>query len=364
MATRKSSSGTPAKTATRPLKKDPQQATPAGAGVDGSPAVDVASFPIVGIGASAGGLEAFQQFFRACPPDTGMAFVLVSHLDPSHESLLTEILQRITAMPVMQVQDKTQVKPNRVYVIPPNREMGIVHGFLQLSMPNKERGQRMPIDTFLRSLAEDQAGRAIGIVLSGTASDGTLGLRAILGAGGICMVQEPSTAKFDSMPRSAITAGYTTHVLPVELMPATLQMVASQSAFRLAAPALASGKALSDMNQVVLQLRASTGHDFSLYKKSTIGRRIERRMANHHIDSASVYARYLKDNPAETKALFRELLINVTSFFRDPEAFDVLKNTIFPPLLAGKPQGYVFRVWVAGCASGEEAYSMPSCSGN
>ena len=326
--------------------------------MDGSPAADVVSFPIVGIGASAGGLEAFQQFFRACPPDTGMAFVLVSHLDPSHESLLTEILQRITAMPVMQVQDKTQVKPNRVYVIPPDREMNILGGALQLSMPNQERGQRMPIDTFLRSLADEQGGRAIGIVLSGTASDGTLGLRAILGAGGICMVQDPSTAKFDSMPRSAISAGYTTHTLPVEEMPAMLKLVASQAAFRLAAPVLVSDKAIRDLNQVLLQLRASTGHDFSLYKKSTIGRRIERRMANHHIDSTSVYARYLKDNPAEARALFRELLINVTSFFRDPEAFEVLKNTILPPLLAGKPQGYVFRVWVAGCASGEEAYSI------
>jgi two-component system, chemotaxis family, CheB/CheR fusion protein len=358
MATRKPSSGTPAETPSRALKKSLQQATPAGADKEDLLASGIAGFPIVGIGASAGGLEAFEQFFRACPPDTGMAFVLVSHLDPSHESLLTEILQRFTAMPVMQVQDKTRVKPNRVYVIPPDREMNILGGALQLSMPNQERGQRMPIDAFLRSLADEQGGRAIGIVLSGTGSDGTLGLRAILGAGGICMVQDPSTAKFDSMPRSAITAGYTTHILPVEEMPAMLKLVASQAAFRLAAPALVSDKAISDLNQVLLQLRASTGHDFSLYKKSTIGRRIERRMANHHIDSTSVYARYLKDNPAEAKALFRELLINVTSFFRDPEAFEVLKNTILPPLLAGKPQGYVFRVWVAGCASGEEAYSI------
>ena len=358
MATRKSRSCTPAETSTRSSNKDIQQGMPAGAAVEASPAVEVASFPIVGIGASAGGLEAFEQFFRACPSDTGMAFVLVSHLDPSHESLLTDILQRGTAMPVAQVLDQTRVKPDHVYIIPPNREMGILNGALQLSMPNSVRGQRMPIDAFLRSLAEDQGERAIGIILSGAANDGTLGLRAILGAAGICMVQEPSTAKFDSMPRSAIAAGYATHILPVEQMPAMLQTVASASAFRPGMTALASEKALSGMNQVLLQLRASTGHDFSLYKKSTIGRRIERRMLSHNIDSAAVYARFLKDNPAEVKTLFHELLINVTSFFRDPEAFVTLKDSILPPLLAGKPVNYVFRVWIAGCSSGEEAYSI------
>ncbi len=322
------------------------------------PQADVAAFPIVGIGASAGGLEAFEQFFRACPADTGMAFVLVPHLDPGHESLLTEILQRATAMPVVQVLDQTRVEPDRVYVIPPNREMGILNRVLQLSVPELARGQRMPIDAFLRSLAEDQAEKSIGIILSGTASDGTFGLRAILGAGGVCMVQEPSTAKYDGMPQSAIAAGYATHIVPVEKMPALLQEVASQATFRQKVPAVAAEKALSGMNQVLLQVRSGTGHDFSLYKKSTIGRRIERRMAGHNIESAAVYARYLKENPAEVQALFKELLINVTSFFRDPEAFVALKKTILPPLLAGKPEGYAFRVWVAGCATGEEAYSI------
>ncbi|MCX7140242.1 MAG: PAS domain-containing protein [Proteobacteria bacterium] len=323
-----------------------------------APVAAAAAFPIVGIGASAGGLEAFEQFFRACPADTGMAFVLVPHLDPGHESLLTEILQRATAMPVVQVLDQTRVEADHVYVIPPNREMGILNRVLQLSMPELARGQRMPIDAFLRSLAEDQAERAIGIILSGTASDGTLGLRAILGAGGICMVQEPSTAKYDGMPQSAIAAGYVTHILPVEKMPAMLQEVASRSAFRHKVPAIATEKALSGMNQILLQVRSATGHDFSLYKKNTIGRRIERRMAKHNIESAAVYARYLKENRAEVQALFKELLINVTSFFRDPDAFVALKQTILPPLLAGKPEGYVFRVWVAGCATGEEAYSI------
>jgi len=317
-----------------------------------------AAFPIVGIGASAGGLEAFELFFRACPMDSGMAFVLVSHLDPGHVSLLTEILQRSTAMPVVEALDQVAVEPNHVYVIPPNREMAILNGVLQLSVPELVRGQRMPIDGFLRSLAEDQAERAIGIILSGTATDGTLGLRAILGGGGVCMVQEPSTAKYDGMPHSAINAGYATHILAVEDMPAMLLEVARQSVLRQRMAPVAPEKVQSGINQILLQLRASTGHDFSLYKKSTIGRRIQRRMAQHAIEDEAVYARFLKGNPAETQLLFRELLINVTSFFRDPEAFVALKDTILPALLKGKPACYDFRVWVAGCATGEEAYSI------
>jgi two-component system, chemotaxis family, CheB/CheR fusion protein len=311
-------------------------------------------FPVVGIGASAGGLEAFESFFRACPADTGMAFVLVQHLDPDHHSLLAEILQRCTAMPVAQAFDQVRVRPNHVYIIPPNRDMAILGGALQIIAPDLERGHRLPIDGFFRSLADDQAERAIGVVLSGTASDGTQGLRAILGAGGVCMVQDPASAKYDSMPQSAIAAGWVTHILPVEEMPAKLMELAGQSRYRMnVAPFSQPG-----MNQVLLQIRSSTGHDFSLYKKSTIGRRIERRMAQHNINDFSVYARFLKQNSVEVHALFRDLLINVTSFFRDPDAFVVLKREILPALLADKPVDYVFRIWVAGCASGEEAYSI------
>jgi len=328
--------------------------------VPGVPAVaDVTpAMPIVGIGASAGGLEAFEAFFRACPADTGMAFVLVPHLDPGHVSLLTEILQRCTSMAVLEALDQMRIEANHVYIIPPNREMGILGGLLQLSVPEMVRGQRMPIDGFLRSLAEDQGERAIGVVLSGTATDGTLGLRAILGAGGVCMVQEPSSAKYDGMPQSAISSGYATHILPVEQMPAILLEVTRQAAYRLSVPAVVPEKVLSGINQILLQLRSSTGHDFSLYKKSTIGRRIQRRMAQHGIEDEAVYARFLRENPQERQLLFKELLINVTSFFRDPEAFVVLKKTVLPELLAGKPAGYAFRVWVAGCATGEEAYSI------
>ncbi len=343
----------------RPSRQgDPLAGPPPAAAVDEAMGAGIAAFPIVGIGASAGGLEAFEAFFRACPADTGMAFVLVPHLDPGHESLLTEILQRSTAMPVLQALDQVAVARDHVYIIPPNREMAILNGVLQLSVPELVRGQRMPIDTFLRSLAEDQAERAIGIILSGTATDGTLGLRAILGAGGVCIAQEPSAAKYDGMPQSAIRAGYVTHVLRVEEMPAMLLEVTRQACYRQRVPAVATAKEASGLNQVLLQLRGSTGHDFSLYKKSTIGRRIERRMAQQDIEDMAVYARFLRENPDETQKLFRELLINVTNFFRDPKAFVALKDTILPPLLADKPAGYVFRVWVAGCASGEEAYSI------
>jgi two-component system CheB/CheR fusion protein len=315
-----------------------------------------AAFPIIGIGASAGGLEAFEQFFHHVPADSGMAFVLVPHLDPSHASILTEILQRTTSMRVVEALDQVAVEPDCVYVIPPNRDMAIFHGVLQLSVPEQPRGQRMPIDAFLRSLAEDQGERAIGIILSGTGSDGTLGLRAILGAGGISLVQEPATAKFDGMPSSAIQAGYATHVLPVEQMPEVLRTCTRTLVVHQEKPLPAS--AVNSMNHILMQLRSITGHDFSLYKKSTIGRRIERRMAQHNIEDAEVYARYLKQNPAEAHTLFKELLINVTNFFRDPEAFAALKQDILPKLLAGKQDDYVFRAWVTGCATGEEAYSV------
>lgn len=319
--------------------------------------------PVVGLGASAGGLEAFEQFFRRMPADSGMAFVLVQHLDPSHASMLTEILQRITAIPVVEAQDGMDVEANRIHVIPPNRDMVIAQGTLQLHVPTEPRGQRMPIDSFLRSLAQDQGDKAVAIILSGTGCDGTLGLRAIFGAGGLCLVQEPATAKFDGMPSSAVRAGYVNLVLPVDKMPEALRSSLRPLPIRQAAEAVASASgdvvaAARGLNQILSLLRSVTGHDFSQYKKSTIGRRIERRMAQHLIEDTEVYVRYLKEHPLELKALFRELLINVTSFFRDAEAFELLKTEILPAMLAGKPAGYTLRVWVAGCATGEEAYSI------
>ena len=315
-------------------------------------------FPIIGIGASAGGLEAFEQFFRNVPPDIGMCFVLVLHLDPGHDSMLTEILQRSTAMPVHEAQDHMAVALNNVYVIPPNREMSIFNGRLQLSVPENPRGQRMLIDLFLRSLAEEQGEKAIGVILSGTGSDGTLGLRAILGAGGISFVQDPATAKYNGMPSSAIESGLATYVLPVDKMPEQL-MTYVKNIFDLKikppAPAPVPAGAL---NRIMHAIRSRTGHDFSLYKQSTVCRRIERRMIVHNIADTDIYARYLKEHPEEVQQLFKELLINVTSFFRDPESFDALKRDLLPQLLSNKPETYVFRVWVVGCATGEEAYSI------
>ncbi len=341
------------KKATRKIKEAPIPAAVATQQA-AAPGFPIPGFPIVGIGASAGGLEAFEQFFRKVLPGSGMAFVLVSHLDPSHASILTEILQRSTKMPVVEAQDQMKVEPNCVYAIPPNRDMAIFHGVLQLSVPDQPRGQRMPIDAFLRSLAEDQGERAIGIILSGTGTDGTLGLRAILGAGGVSLVQEPASAKYDGMPTSAISAGYATHILPVDKMPEVLL-----SGVRvLNQPPLAPPAATSGLNRILMQLRSVTGHDFSLYKKSTIGRRIERRMAMHNIEDKEVYARYLKEHPPEVHLLFKELLINVTNFFRDAEAYAVLKQDVLPQLFKDKPEDYVFRVWVADCASGEEAFSI------
>jgi two-component system CheB/CheR fusion protein len=314
------------------------------------------AFPIVGIGASAGGLEAFEQFFRNCPVNSGMAFVLVSHLDPSHASLLTEILQRSTTMSVVEALDQVPVEPNSVYVIPPNRDLAIFHGNLQVTMPAEPRGQRMPIDTFLRSLADDQQDLAIGIILSGTGSDGTLGLRAIHGAGGITMAQEPASSKYSGMPTSAIQTGYVTHIASVDKMSELL--VSSTHKLTVHSKASLRPETVSALNLILMQLRTVTGHDFSLYKKSTIGRRIERRMMQNNIEDIKVYARYLKENASETRILFKELLINVTNFFRDKEAFAVLQKTILPQLCRDKPDDYVFRIWLAGCATGEEAYSM------
>jgi two-component system CheB/CheR fusion protein len=315
-------------------------------------------FPIIGIGASAGGLEAFEQFFRNMPPDSGMAFILITHLDPDHVSMLTEIIQRVTVMPVHEAQDRMTVMPNHVYVIPPNKDIAIFHGALHLSIPENPRGLRMPIDFFLRSLAEEQGERAIGVILSGNGTDGTLGLRAIHGAGGISFVQEPSSAKFDGMPVSAIRSGLAAYIMPVEKMPE--QMMSYKKTFykKKIKSALPAPVVMGDLSKILMLIRSRTGHDFSLYKQSTIRRRIERRMTIHCIEDVNIYARFLKEHPDETLILFKELLINVTNFFRDFEAFAVLKKDILPEMFAQKPENYVFRIWIPGCATGEEAYSI------
>lgn len=315
----------------------------------------------MGIGASAGGLEAFEQLLRAMPPDSGHAFVLVQHLDPTHASLLTEILQRATAMAVTEACDKAAVLPNHVYVIPPNRDMVILQGRLRLHPPQEPHGLRMPIDSFLRSLANDQAEYAVAIILSGSGSDGTLGLRAVYGAGGLCLAQQPDNAKFAGMPQSAIQSGYVNQVLPIDQMPAALTSVAhALNSTNDCKVGDTDEPVLSDkgLERILALLRVGCGHDFTQYKRKTLRRRVERRMSVRSITDIAAYARYLQQQPGELKLLFREMLINVTSFFRDPEAFLLLKAEILPSLMKDRAFDSPLRIWVAGCSTGEEAYSI------
>jgi chemotaxis methyl-accepting protein methylase len=318
----------------------------------------VQSFPIVGIGASAGGLEALESFLANVPASSGMAFVIVQHLDPNHKGMLVELLQRGTAMKVAQVKDRMRVKPDCVYVIPPNKDMSILRGVLHLLDPVAPRGLRLPIDFFLRSLADDRREGSIGVILSGMGSDGTLGLRAIKEKAGVVFVQDPASAKFDGMPRSAIEAGLADVTAPVEALPGKIGAYL-QHAPLIAKPGLAvADKAQSGLEKVVILLRSQTGHDFSSYKKTTLYRRIERRMGLHQIDKIASYVHYLQVNPQEVELLFRELLIGVTSFFRDPEAWEQLKAEVLPALLAGRAPNQPLRAWVPACSTGEEAYSL------
>jgi len=316
-------------------------------------------FPIVALGASAGGLEAFETFFKAMPHNSSIAFVLIAHLDPTHVSLLPELVQKHSRMKVHQVKDGMKVLPNHVYVIPPNKNLTILNGILQLLDLTQPRGANLPIDSFFRSLAQDQGANAACIILSGTGTDGTLGLKAIKGEIGMVMVQDEESAKYDGMPRSAISTGLVDYVLPPEEMPEQL-IKYSKHAFKKGVPLITSteGKTPNSLQKIYIILRAQTDHDFSLYKKNTICRRIERRMNIHQIDDIKDYARYLQDSSREVGILFKELLIGVTNFFRDAASFEVLRDKILPKLLVDKPEDYTVRVWVAGCSSGEEAYSL------
>ena len=317
--------------------------------------------PVVGIGASAGGLAAFEAFFSGMPPvgDPGMAFVLVQHLAPDHKSMLTDLVKRYTRMRVFEVTDGVAVQPNCAYIIPPNRDMAFLNGTLQLLEPAFPHGHRLPIDFFFRSLAQDQHERAICIVLSGTGSDGTLGVRAVKGEGGMAMAQTPESTEYDGMPRSAIATGLVDYVLPPAEMAAHLIAYTAHAFGRKPVPAPPLADQTEDvLKKVFVLLRAKTGHDFSQYKRNTIGRRVERRMAVHQIERLDRYVGYLQQTPAELDALFRDLLIGVTRFFRDPEAFETLRQHAIPQLFAGKPPDASIRAWVPGCSTGEEAYSI------
>jgi two-component system CheB/CheR fusion protein len=313
---------------------------------------------VVGIGASAGGLEALELFLRAVPKDTGLAFVIIQHLDPDRKDMMVEILQQSSAIPVIQVTDQLRVEANKVYVIPPNSDISILHGVLHLLEPVESRGLRLPIDFFFRSLADDQHDRSIAVILSGMGSDGVLGLRAIRAKAGVGFVQSPDSAKFDSMPRSAIDAGLADTIAAAEDLPTKILSYLKHAPLVRKPTLHFDEKSESMLAKIIILIRAHTGHDFSLYKQNTIYRRIERRMGIHEIISISDYVQFLRDNPTEIALLFQELLIGVTSFFRDPTAWEVLKTVVFPELLERYPTGGVLRAWISGCSTGEEAYSM------
>lgn len=336
-------------------------AVPAGAPPPSDSSRSAGLFPIVAIGASAGGLEALERFLKQVPAKSGMALVVIQHLDPDYKGMLPELLQRVTTMPVTQARNRLKVRPDSVYVIPPNHDLSILHDTLYLLDPVAPRGLRLPIDFFFRALADDRRQRAVGVIVSGMGSDGTLGLRAIKEAGGLVLVQDPATARFDGMPRSAIDSGLVDIVAPVEDLPQRIADTLGREALTQPAgapviPETAAQK--SAFEKICILLRERTGHDFSLYKKSTLYRRIERRMAIHQIERLADYVRCLREIPIEGDLLFRELLIGVTSFFRDPASWEYLRDNALPELLARTPAGKPLRAWVAGCSTGEEAYSL------
>jgi two-component system CheB/CheR fusion protein len=322
------------------------------------------SFPIIGLGASAGGLEALKQFLQSVPADSGMAFVIVQHLDPGHRSILTELLAKAGPMPVQEVVEGVRVEPNRVYVIPPNASMEIAHGTLKLTPRGDTREQHRPVDTFFYSLARDQQNRAVGVVLSGTASDGALGLKTIKEQGGITFAQDPESAKFNGMPAAAIATGGVDFVLPPEAIARQLAEINRHPyVLQPANHPHQDEQRLDDggLDAVFALIHAGRGVDFTHYKHSTIKRRIQRRMMLNRIDRFAHYVEHLKRNPAEAQALCNDILISVTEFFRDAGAFEALKAVVFPELLRHCSAGSPLRIWVAGCAGGEEVYSIAMC---
>jgi two-component system CheB/CheR fusion protein len=352
-------------TQTRKAVKTKRRTQPAPRSPEASPAAVAdesgeSLFPIVGVGASAGGLEAFTDLLRSMPPDPGVALVFVQHLDPTHESLLAPLLAKATGLPVLLVVDGMTVESNYVYVIPPDKNMAILNGRLNLIPRADTVGRHLPIDYFFRSLADDQKNRAVGVILSGTGADGTLGLRAIKAEGGLTFVQNTESAQYDGMPSSAIAAEVADSVLPPKGIAGELAQLGRHPYLRQALKTETEFPAEADsaLNKILIALRMETGINFAQYKPTTIRRRLARRMALHKIDALSVYARFLKENSTELAQLYQDLLINVTGFFRDPETFDTLQREVLPTLVRDRGRGTPFRFWVPGCSTGEEAYSI------
>ena len=314
--------------------------------------------PIVGIGASVGGLGALEKFLGNVPQDSGLAFVVLQHLDPTHKTLMPELLQRVTPMRVVEVKDGTRVHADCVYVMPPNKDVSILRGVLHLLTPAEHRGFRLPIDHFFRALAEDQRERSIAVVLSGMGTDGTLGVRTVKEKGGLVLAQDPATADFDSMPRSAIASGLVDIVSTPDMMCKKIMGFLAQVPRSTPPETVLNAKTQNFLDKAIVLLRSQTGHDFSVYKKNTLYRRIERRMGVHQLSGMDQYIRFLQENPAERDLLFKELLIGVTNFFRDAPFWDNLRDVQLPALFARKPDGGQIRAWVPGCSTGEEAYSL------
>src|SRR5213593_1388993 len=338
----------------------PGMAVPSRAGAAATPPSKHA-FPIVGIGASAGGLEAFSELLSNLPVEPTMAFVLIQHLDPKHPSILSDILSRTTRMSVVEAKHGMRVEPGHVYVMPPNARMTIAGEVLHLGPRSDDRGPQLPIDHFLRSLAEDLGSRAIGVILSGSASDGALGLKAIKAEGGTTFAEAPQSAKFDSMPRSAVASGAVDFVLPPKAIAQELTRI-GRHPYLVQTEAVASPEPLASgpapLDQILRMLREKSGIDFALYRQTTIRRRIGRRMMIHGLDTLESYVHYLEGHPSQVHALYNDLLVNVTRFFRDPEAFQLLQRRVFPSILKQLPADAPIRVWAPGCATGEEAYSL------
>ena len=320
---------------------------------------------IIGIGASAGGLVALEEFFKHVPLNSGAAFLVVQHLEPTQKAMLAELLQRVTQMPVREAENGKTIEPNCVYVIPPNTELSLSNGQLHLDKPSEPRGLRMPINVLFSSLARAQGDRAVAVVLSGMGSDGTLGLQAVKALGGLMVVQQPDTAQFDSMPASAIASGCADIIAPPAALPGLIFKYISRFAPASsthspggATAALPTGHKVNSLDDIFRLLQDRTRHDFSNYKPNTLNRRIERRMAIHAIETPALYAQFLRNNPQETDLLFKELLIGVTSFFRDPLVWQQLVDVTIPELLARRKPGDALRAWVVGCSTGEEAYSL------
>ncbi|MDM3854567.1 MAG: chemotaxis protein CheB, partial [Aphanizomenon gracile PMC649.10] len=321
-------------------------------------------FPIVGIGASAGGLEAFTQLLRHLPIDTGMGFVLIQHLSPNQKSMLSDILSRTTQMSVTEAQEGIKVQPNHVYVIPPNVTMTIAQGVLQLNPREKTRGLALTVDSFLLSLAEDLGSKAIGVVLSGGNEDGTRGLESIKGAGGITFAQAEEAGMVSTMPNTAVASGYVDFILTPQQIAEKLANISSHPYITESEPVVTTeviAEPTDPLSHIFQLLRAATGVDFTYYKHTTLKRRIQRRMMLYRLDKLEDYIYFLQTHPVEVNALYQDVLITVTSFFREPEAFEALKTKVFPIITKQRKTDDPIRIWIAGCSSGEEAYSIAIC---